>query len=894
MNNLELKVVSWNMNGGVLAKLPLVEQLVQEYDVVCLQEHFLTTEGLQLLEVNDSSSVFSVPAKRSGRGRPSGGISILVRRSLNPSLYKQSDFFVGVRIADTALFCVYMPTDYRDDESDARFNVACGQICGAVDGCVTQKLSCIVTGDMNCNLCDNSPRTQVLVAACESLRVLENDLDYTYVHNSGSVSSLDSMLCSADVKTNGKCRVKLSICASDHLPISNVFCVTNKPTQPDECHRKWVVKSEWGKADSALFKSVYDNILEKIKVPFQLLQQGSPVPDNEKQILLNNYCAEITHALRCAEKAAVPTRKVRIGSENPQWSQNVQLSESCSRSKFWYTLWNECGRPRQGVLNDIRLYTKRKFAKTLAKHRTDLMDQNCKVLEGDPNAVWKYIKKKRSPKSRKEEILPSESDWNKYFTDEFSPPNKALEEEFEKELDSLLASNERSVGFVVTVSSIRHMLSKLKKKYSRGDDNICGMHLAIGGDSVLNHLALMYQMIFTCGLVPDVFCVGVVTPVPKKGNDPRNCSSYRPITVAPVFCKLMEMLVFGDLSEACYTPDSQFGFKSGTSREHVHSLIANLLLSAHDNNDTLVLASHDVRRAFDSGIHAHILSSACKRGVDRSVVVVWRSMYRRLRVKIKVPTHRGMVVSTVVIPVRKGIRQGSITSPPLYNNSIIVPQESAKTCCIYLGIDVSLINYADDILNASRSVSRVEDNYNILSDEYAKIGLAFNTAKSEVVVFRRNAKDSTPISVLLGDTAVSSKPSLTYLGLPIASDLRSTREALVEHFSEKARKAYGLLLPCKRMYNRHILGRLYSVFVIPHVLSLSPFWSLFTETDKRSVRRVYYKYAKYLLSVPPWERNSRVSKNYSVVDPTTAATERIVRFRRSLNPDHDMYRAIVG
>ena len=59
---------------------------------------------------------------------------------------------------------------------------------------------------------------------------------------------------------------------------------------------------------------------------------------------------------------------------------------------------------------------------------------------------------------------------------------------------------------------------------------------------------------------------------------------------------------------------------------------------------------------------------------------------------------------------------------------------------------MSLINYADDILNASRSVSRVEDNYNILSDEYAKIGLAFNAAKSEVVVFRRNAKDSTRLA----------------------------------------------------------------------------------------------------------------------------------------------------
>ena len=164
--------------------------------------------------------------------------------------------------------------------------------------------------------------------------------------------------------------------------------------------------------------------------------------------------------------------------------------------------------------------------------------------------------------------LPSESDWINYFTSEFSPPSK---------------------------------------KFSRGYDQLCGFHLLHASDKLLQHLHLFYQIIFYSGIVPNSFCVGTLTPVPKKDKDSRQCCSYRPITVSSVLCKLLELRVIMDINKACSTPDNQFGFKEGYSREHVHYILANVLMDIENSGEFLVLAAHDVSRAFDSSVHSHLL-----------------------------------------------------------------------------------------------------------------------------------------------------------------------------------------------------------------------------------------------------------------------------------------------
>jgi hypothetical protein len=55
-----------------------------------------------------------------------------------------------------------------------------------------------------------------------------------------------------------------------------------------------------------MFWAISDYILKKNKVPFHLLSQKTLLTFAEKQILLNNYCAEIVHALRSAERPSLP------------------------------------------------------------------------------------------------------------------------------------------------------------------------------------------------------------------------------------------------------------------------------------------------------------------------------------------------------------------------------------------------------------------------------------------------------------------------------------------------------------------------------------------------------------------------------------------------------------
>ena len=140
-----------------------------------MQEHFLSAEGLQLLQLNENVNVFGIPSRSSGRGRPSGGVAIIVRASLRASTFKEADFYIAVKIKNTVVLSVYIPTNYRNVQSDNKFNIACGKVAAVATLCAAEKISCIIAGDMNSNLSDaNDPRGQILLDACPSLRVLRN------------------------------------------------------------------------------------------------------------------------------------------------------------------------------------------------------------------------------------------------------------------------------------------------------------------------------------------------------------------------------------------------------------------------------------------------------------------------------------------------------------------------------------------------------------------------------------------------------------------------------------------------------------------------------------------------------------------------------------------------
>ena len=176
------------------------------------------------------------------------------------------------------------------------------------------------------------------------------------------------------------------------------------------------------------------------------------------------------------------------------------------------------------------------------------------------------------------------------------------------------------------------------------------------------------------------------------------------------------------------------------------------------------------------------------------------------------------------------------------------PRKRLELVLVLKGLDLPILNYADEILNLRRNVSSVEENFSVLSREYAEIGLNFNASNSEVLAFGKSVGDVR--FVQLGNQSVQLSVFIKYLGLHIGGSVKTTRALLITHLSEKRRKAFGVIVCCKSSNNRRILGRVYNAFAMPHVLTLTPFWSVFTATDEKTFRSVSFRFATFLLCFP--------------------------------------------
>jgi len=110
-------------------------------------------------------------------------------------------------------------------------------------------------------------------------------------------------------------------------------------------------------------------------------------------------------------------------------------------------------------------------------------------------------------------------------------------------------------------------------------------------------------------------------------------------------------------------PAHQFDFQEELSREYALFSLFKVLVDVEGSVNLLVLCALDLTRAFDSHIFAQILVEALKREVEFSVIKCLRYTYKHLLTKMK--------CGSELFNVLKGVRQGGLTSPTLFSNSIL-------------------------------------------------------------------------------------------------------------------------------------------------------------------------------------------------------------------------------
>ena len=92
--NSSIKALSLNING-CYNKEKALDDLLQLYDVIFIQEHMLSESNLNFLNRSKSLDLFIQPAKLTA-GRPSGGLATYTRKELSAKLSIKNNNFLSV------------------------------------------------------------------------------------------------------------------------------------------------------------------------------------------------------------------------------------------------------------------------------------------------------------------------------------------------------------------------------------------------------------------------------------------------------------------------------------------------------------------------------------------------------------------------------------------------------------------------------------------------------------------------------------------------------------------------------------------------------------------------------------------------------------------------------
>ena len=252
---------------------------------------------------------------------------------------------------------------------------------------------------------------------------------------------------------------------------------------------------------------------------------------------------------------------------------------------------------------------------------------------------------------------------------------------------------------------------------------------------------------------------------PKKYNA-KECSNYLTIALISHASKVMLKILQARLQQYvnCKLPDVQTGFQKGRGTRDQIASICWIIKKAREFQKNIYLCFIDYAKAFDCVDHSKLWKIVQEMGIPDHLTCLLRNLYAGQEATVR--TGHG---TTDWLQIRKGVHQGCILSPCLFNlySEYIMRNtglEEAQAGIKITGRNINNLRYADDITLMAESEEELKSLLMKVKEESEKFVLKLNIQKTEIM-----ASSSIPSWQIDGET-VETMADFIFLGSKITAD----------------------------------------------------------------------------------------------------------------------------
>lgn len=564
-----------------------------------------------------------------------------------------------------------------------------------------------------------------------------------------------------------------------------------------------------------------------------------------------------------------PKKKVSKKHNNvPGWNDYVKEWHDASRNSF--LLWVDSKKPRSGPVYDIMRRCRARFKYALRHckryeetYRADALAKS--MLEKNYDKFWKDVKSMNNSKVP----LPKSIEG---FTGEREIANLWM-----NCYKSLFNSNMRSKNLekvycsytdhmCVTVEEIQSAIKQLSKNKAPGPDGLCAEHLMYASGQLHILLSMLISCMFVHGYMPDSLMNSILVPIVKdKCGLLTSKDNYRPIALANVISKLLEIIILTRIEEFIYTNENQFGFKRKSSTDQCIYTLKEMISMYNVLGSTVFCCFLDASKAFDRVNHVKLMCKLRNRGTPEYIVRLLAFWYSNQTICVR----WGTCISDP-FNVSNGVRQGGLLSPKLFN--LYMDELSVKLNMKHTGLSygsgmINNIMFADDLVLLSPSVKGLQDLINICHEYGNDFDIVYNEKKSVTMCINKTLCGIDP-SFKLGDGLLKNVTEVKYLGHLITNslldeaDMKRQLRSLYCRSNIVARKFYWCSSKVKCFLFKAYCGNMYCC-------------SLWANASKKTTAKLKVAYNNSLRIILHYER--RCSASNMFVSNRVACFDGIIR-----------------